>query len=148
MANTAGQPENTAGLSEAALDPLEQMLERARQCEFDESSIDPLSNQLRNLHTRLRAHDAAQHLVTGQQIAAASPQHADDLRRLLGEHTTVLGMLDRLVRNVEALPGLALEDKEVFYLRGRELIAALQRHEAEEDRLFYGSLRHETGGES
>ncbi len=41
-----------------------------------------------------------------------------------------------------------LEDKEVFVLRGRELLAMLRRHEAEEDRLFYLAVWRDTGGES
>jgi hypothetical protein len=133
---------------EKLLDPVEQMLERGWQEEFDEAVVEPLGEQLRTLHSRLRAHDAAQHLATGQQIAEAPPQHAEDLRRLLAEHINFMGMLDRLNRAVAALPALPLEDKEVFYLRGRELIAALRRHEAEEDRLFFISLWHDTGGES
>ncbi len=147
-ANRPSFEANPADTLEQFLEPLEQFLEQAWQQEFDDSTVESLAGQFRTLHARLRSHDAAQHLATGQQIAQAPPQHADDLRRLLGEHSQLLGMLDRLVRTVDALPGLALEDKEVFYLRGRELIAVLRRHEAEEDRLFFLSLWHDTGGES
>ena len=60
----------------------------------------------------------------------------------------ILAKLDRLVRDVDSMADRTLEDKEVFFLRGLELIALLRRHEAEEDRIFYLSLWRDTGGES
>jgi hypothetical protein len=56
-------------------------------------------------------------------------------------------MLDWLTRRVDAIADSTLEDKDVFLLRTRELIAVLRRHVAEEDRLFYLSVWRDTGGE-
>jgi hypothetical protein len=133
---------------ESALGPLERLLESTWREDFGGAGMEELAERLRGLHALLRRHEAAQQLFTAQRIGEASPQHADELRRLLGEHTALIGMLDRLVRQLESVPSQSLEDKEVFYLRGRELFAVLRRHGAEEDRLFFSSLWQETGGES
>ena len=68
--------------------------------------------------------------------------------RLRTEHSTILGMLDRIIRSTDALGDQTVEDKDVFFLRVRELLATVRRHEAEEDRLFYLAVWRETGGES
>ena len=60
----------------------------------------------------------------------------------------MIGMLDRLIRPVDSMADRPLEDKEVFLLRVRELISMIRRHCAEEDRLFYLAVWHDTGGES
>ncbi len=60
----------------------------------------------------------------------------------------MLGALDRLIRASESMAFHALEDQDVFFLRVREVIALIRRHEAEKDRLLDLAIWRETGGES
>lgn len=107
-----------------------------------------LSEALTVLHAALRAHDAADIIMGADASPKISPQYADDMARLRAEHSVLLGTIDRLIRTSEAIPQQPLEDKDVYLMRMRELVAIVRRHQAEEDRLFYLSVWQETGGES
>jgi len=132
-----------------ALNALESVIERMPDSMFQSSYFDDLGAQLRQLHVRLRSHHAVEaYHAGGDSIAQIAPEYADQIARLHAEHSVILGMLDRLIRSVETVADQPLEDKEVFAMRARELIAVVGRHEAEEDRLFYLSLWRDTGGES
>ncbi len=104
-----------------------------------------LAESLRMLHVLVRKHHAIDMLSCPLNIP---PQCTQDFNRLRGEHTEILGKLDRLVSVVDSMADQAAEDQDVFFFRLRELIAIVRRHEAEEDRLFALSLWHDTGGES
>ena len=86
--------------------------------------------------------------MTSEEFQKLSPELAEEVKRLREEHPIILGKLDRMIRLVDSMPDRTLEDKEVFFLRGNELIALLRRHEAEEDRLFHLAVWRDTGGES
>lgn len=107
-----------------------------------------LGDCLRELHARVREHHAASRLSESEDGTLIAPEYLDALTQLSAEHTHLLGMLDRLVRVVDSMPDRQVEDRDVFFLRIRELTAVLRRHEAEEDRLFALSLWRDTGGES
>ncbi len=116
---------------------------------FDHEFYEDLGAELGRFHAQLRTHHAvAAYHTGGDSIAQLSPEYADQVARLHSEHSILLGMLDRLIRSVETMCDHPLEDKEVFAMRVREVIAVTRRHEAEEDRLFYLSLWRDTGGES
>jgi len=152
MTATHPESERIRALQESMADSLERIeaeLDRMSDCMFDRDYFDALGEQLGRLHARLRQHHAIEsYHAGGDSIAQRSPEYADQIARLHAEHSTILGMLDRLIRQVESVVDHALEDKEVFAMRGRELIAVVRRHEVEEDRLFYLSLWRDTGGES
>ena len=108
-----------------------------------------LGELLRRLHASMRAENAAKainHPSAGSE--AIRPEFAADLARLGNEHVSMLGMLDRLIRASETMADRSLEDREVFFLRVRELLAILRRHEAEEERVMFLSMWADTGGES
>ncbi|MDO8631616.1 MAG: hypothetical protein Q7R41_14110 [Phycisphaerales bacterium] len=107
-----------------------------------------LCDELRRLHACFRVHQASDFFnpQTNPAVAAA-PQLGDEFARLGDEHSRILGLLDWLIRHVDAMPDRPVEDRDVFLLRLREMIAVLRRHEAEEDRLLI-TLWHDTGGES
>ena len=133
----------------ASLDALDVMFERMSDHLLDAESFEALGGEFRRLHACLRAHHAAAYVEPdADQASAMPPEQAEELSRLRLEHFEFLGRLDRLVRCSDSLAERTLEDKEVFLLRGRELIASLRRHEAEEDRLFYLAVWRDTGGES
>jgi NAD(P)-dependent dehydrogenase (short-subunit alcohol dehydrogenase family) len=126
---------------------LEAILDRQREKPIDSSCCDVLTDELRRLHVRFRAHDAAGYFASVEAVPAAAPELAEDITRLCGEHQHILGQLDWVVRNAGALVDRPVEDQEVFVLRLRELIAVLRRHEAEEDRVFFLAVWRDTGGE-
>ncbi|MBI4718865.1 MAG: hypothetical protein HY763_13750 [Planctomycetes bacterium] len=108
-----------------------------------------LAEMLRTLHGRIRIHHAATCLsASGDTTEPLPPECIEELTRLSGEHSAILGHLDRLVRAVDSMHDRPQEDRDVFFLRLRELIAIVRRHEAEEDRVFYLALWRDTGGES
>ena len=108
-----------------------------------------LAEEFKQLHAHIRAHHAADSLRTTATPGAVIPSElTQEWDRLRVEHPRILGQLDWLIRHVDAIADQSVEDKEVFILRVRELIAVLRRHEAEEDRLFDLALWHDTGGES
>ena len=133
----------------AALALVEEMLNAAGHRSADRAYFAEMAAALRCLHTRIRTqHASAQLDATDEWVGQAAPELAEDVSRLRAEHPMILGKLDRLIRSTEAMADQAAEDKEVFVMRVRELIAIVRRHEAEEDRLFYLSIWRDTGGES
>jgi len=127
---------------------LEALLERSADRLADRRYFETLGEEMRLLHARLRSHHSSDQLAAGEQAVAIPSEYADQVQRLREEHSEMIGTLDRLVRGVDAMVDQPVEDKEVFFLRGRELIATIRRHEAEEDRLFYLAVWRDTGGES
>ncbi len=133
----------------ATLASAERMLDESADRLFDAAFFEALGDKLRRLHALTRIQHAAGVLEENDSdFAGLAPEHADQRDRLLIEHGTMLGMLDRIIRATDHLADKTLEDKEVNFLRIRELIAVLRRHEAEEDRLFYLAVWRDTGGES
>ncbi len=139
----------------ASLDVLEAMLDEASagratgDLMFDGGYFETIGTELRRLHARLRIHHAARLIASPDDPAGPlPPELSEDLDRLRAEHPRILGQLDLLVRSVGTMADRPLEDKEVFVMRMRELIAVLRRREAEEDRLFYFAIWRDTGGES
>ena len=153
MATTAPEspsrsPQSAEDSIKASLKLLERLLDKPGDRMFDPGYFAAVGGQLRRLHARIRIHHAIGQLDVGTFTAEVPPELTDELHRLHAEHATIIGQLDRLIRSVDSMADQSLEDKEVFTLRGRELIALLRRHEAEEDRLFYLSIWRDTGGES
>ncbi len=133
----------------ASLGQLEGLLDRDSGRMFEPEFIEELGKELGRLHARLRVRHAAAYVDTSaERNEVMPPELADELTRLRSEHPVILGQLDRLIRCLDSIADRTLEDKEVFLLRGRELIAILRRHEAEEDRLFYLAVWRDMGGES
>ena len=115
----------------ASIDALKVMFEDMSDHLLDAEFFEGLGAEFRRLHARLRAHHAASYVPPdADQASAMPPEQAEELKRLRLEHSDFLGRLDRLVRCSDSLAERTLEDKEVFLLRGRELIASLLRHEA------------------
>ncbi len=132
-----------------SLGPLEGMLNQSSGNMFDAEHFEEVGKELRRLHARLRIHHAADYVAaTGEPSDIIPPELSEEMNRLRAEHPVMLRQLDCLIRSVDSMADRSLEDKEVFVLRGRELIAMLRRHEAEEDRLFYLSVWRDIGGES
>lgn len=153
MTTTAPNPQHptrprTDDSIKASLGLLEVMLDHAADRMFDADFFEELGTELRRLHARMRIHHAAEYAGSAPTADLVPPELSEEWNRLRAEHPIFLGQLDRLIRSVDSMADRTLEDKEVFLLRGRELIAMLRRHEAEEDRLFYLAVWHETGGES
>lgn len=132
----------------ASLAVVEKFFNESADRMFDPDFFEQIGRELRRLHARLRIHHGADQLDAAQADADVPPELAEELSRLRAEHSVIIGILDRLIRQVESVGDRSLEAKEVFILRGRELIAFLRRHEAEEDRLLYLSVWCDTGGES
>lgn len=126
---------------------LEDILQRQREKPIDNPCAEVLKDELRRLHARFRAHDAAGYFSSVDPVPPAAPELAEEVERLLGEHPCLLAKLDWLVRNGGSIADRPAEDQEVFVLRLRELIAVLRRHEAEEDRVFFLATWRDTGGE-
>ncbi len=116
---------------------------------FDIAGFEAVEEALRHLHAKIRVHHAVDALC-GTQVdgEACRPELADDQARLAREHTTILGMLDRIIRAAGTMADRTLEDREVFFARIREMIAIVRRHEAEEDRIIHLSMWRDMGGES
>lgn len=131
-----------------SLKSLETLLDQASDHVFDAEYFEKLERELKRLHARFRTHHAEDRFAEDDNEASVAPELAEEVKRLRGEHAIIIGQLDRLIRCAESMVDRTLEDKDVFVLRGRELIALLRRHEAEEDRLFYLSVWRDTGGES
>lgn len=127
---------------------LENLLVHSTSQAFSAEYWKTLGEVLRELHARVREHDVASRLSECADGTMIASDYWDALTRLSEEHPLLLGMLDRLVRVVDSMVDRQVEDRDVFFLSIRELMAALRRHEAEEDRLFALSVWRETGGES
>lgn len=131
-----------------ALSKLENLLMHSTSQASSAAYLATLGESLRELHARVREHHAASRLTESEDGTHIAAEYLDALTKLSAEHSHMLGMLDRLVRVVDSMPDRQIEDRDVFYLSIRELIAVLRRHEAEEDRLFALSMWRDTGGES
>lgn len=131
-----------------SLELVEGLIDRAADSLLDADFFSTLEEELRCLHAQIRAHSAADCLGGDCQKTEIRPELADDLARLQEEHSTIIGMLDRVIRATDSMVDKTLEDKDVFVLRCREIVAVWRRHEAEEDRLFFFSVWRDTGGES
>ena len=134
---------------EAALRGVEEHLSGAAMPRDEGVLFASLQDRLRKLHAQLRIHHA-EGFRRGSVDAALDtpPELVETLQRLQCERPKILGDLDRLIRGSEFVADASLEDRDVFILRVRELIALLRRHQAEEDRLFFLGAWRDTGGES
>lgn len=128
------------------LNNLQALFDDAQQRQLESDYFEEIAAALRTLHARMRVQHAAGQFGS-EATAAASPELMDEVQRLADEHPLILGKLDRIIRLVDSMSDRTLEDKEVFFLRGQEVIALVRRHEAEEDRIFYLSIWRDTGGE-
>ena len=115
---------------------------------FEPDRLAALCDELRQLHARIRMHHAAGFLSGSGAMEALPPELADERCRLAAEYLPMLGQLDRILRTSDSILDRSVEDKEVFVLCVRELFAVVQRHIAEEDRLFYLAVWRDVGGES
>lgn len=132
----------------ASMELIEQWLEQGSRRMFDPPHLEPGAEALRRLHASVRTHHSAQCLDRSAALGDdLPPEFACDFERLHNEHNLILGQLDRLIRTVDSILDRPLEDKEVFVLRIREIIAVLRRHLAEEDRLFFLAMWRDIGGE-
>ena len=132
-----------------AMHHLEEMLVVAPERGSDAAYFAKLANEFAYLHARIRAQHAATCLQTPEGQPPVIPAElTEEWDRLCGEHPHILGMLDCLIRHVKSIADQGTEDKDVFILRAKELIAVLRRHDAEEDRLYAIALWKDTGGES
>lgn len=144
ISNTVG-----IGVIERALKRLEAMLDGALERVCEKSDYAELREELEQLHRFARARQAmdllADDTLGGEQIP---PEFSGKCAALRREYSTILGSLDRMIRASESMAYLALEDQDVFFLRMREVITLIRRHEAEKDRLLDLAIWRETGGES
>lgn len=143
--STSVQPNDSV---KSSLTQIETLLDGAADRLFDAKYFLQLDEELRLLHARLRTYHSVDRFHEDDGKTGVAPELAEEVKRLREERPVIIGQLDRLIRCTESMVDRTLEDKDVFVLRGRELIARLRRHEAEEDRLFYLSVWHDTGGES
>lgn len=133
----------------ATLPQIEALLSESSERMFDSEYYEQMATELRRLHARVRVHHAANELnIYDEGEDDIPPELLREQDRLRAEHSAILGGLDRIIRSTDALADQTVEDKDVFFLRVRELLATVRRHEAEEDRLFYLAVWRETGGES
>lgn len=144
-----GPHRDNDGSVKDSLSAIDRLLDEAPHRLFDEEYFALLGEELRTLHAQFRISHAADALSDDDPIGGPiPPEHQAEFDRLRAEHQTILGQLDRIIRCVNTMADLALEDKDVFFTRVRELLAILYRHEAEENRLFYMAVWRDTGGES
>jgi len=145
MGSSSGSADDALKESIASLD---EMVNAGDDRLVDDEFFDDVRDELGLLHARFRAHAATDMFGAARNASEDFPPELSyELERLRSEHQHILGQLDWLARRVESIAQRTLEDKDVFILRGRELIAVLNRHIAEEDRLFYLALWCDTGGE-
>ena len=150
MTNNPGSAARTGDDSiSATLPQIEELLSESAARMFDSEYFEKMATELRRLHARVRVHHAANELnICDESESNTPPELLREQARLRSEHSAILGGLDRIIRSTSALADQTVEDKDVFFLRVRELLATVRRHEAEEDRLFYLAVWRETGGES
>lgn len=133
----------------ASIAVIERLLGQASARLFEADYFAELDSELRGLHAHIRSQHGADAIAAGDFGGGPVPPELDgDYDRLRAEHTAMLGSLDRITRSIESLVDLPLEDKDVCFMRVRELIATLRRHEAEENRLCYLAVWRDVGGES
>ena len=134
---------------EAALRAIESRLSPTSDRFNERRFFTALGDDLRRLHAQTRIHHAAG-FRRGDLDASINPppEQAETLKRLECERRQILGDLDRLIRASEFVVDASLEDRDVFVLRVKELLAMMRRHHAEEDRLFFLAVWRDTGGES
>jgi hypothetical protein len=130
------------------VDRLELILDGARDSVPEGNELIARGEALRELHARVRTHHAVGVMHTPTDGREIAPRYVAELERLRDEHSVMIGSMDRLIRAVETLMDLALEDRQLFAARVRELIAFVRRHVAEEDRVLYLAMWHDFGGES
>lgn len=130
-----------------SLSTIEEMLADSARSMTDDRWFVRLSAELEKLHAGVRIHHAVAILEGGTDPAKTAPELTADEERLMHEHYTMLGYLDRIIRSSKSIAGQGAEDQTVFILRVRELVATLRRHEAEERKLMYVALFRDTGGE-
>ena len=134
---------------ETTLRGLEERLCGTPENLYDQALFLTLRDELRSLHARLRIHQTA--ALRSEELDASlarSPRLAETVKRLTAEQPLLLGNLDRLIRAADSIADQSLEDRDVFILRVKELIATLRRHHAEEDRLTFLATWQDIGGES
>lgn len=129
------------------LSNLQNLFAEAPHRQLEPEYFEELATELRGLHAQMRIHHAVGHFCP-EETAPPSPELLNDVNRLTEEHPVILGKLDRVIRAVDSMSDQTLEDKDVFFLRGLEVLALIRRHEAEEDRIFFLSIWRDTGGES
>jgi len=131
------------------LPSLEELMKHASSRINERGYFAKLGEELRRLHAGLRIHHTSG-FRRGSHDATVNtpPELVEVLASLTAERPTILGNLDRLTRASEQVGDQSLEDRDVFILRVKELIAMLRRHQAEEDRLFHTAVWQDTGGES
>ncbi len=156
---TAAEPHSTPHEESKALnstkqsmDKIEALLEETANEGLEQYMFDGFDEGLKVLHAQVRLHHSIDCLssacsASSKEDTPIPPRFAEDVNRLHNEHTTILGMLDRLVRSAGAIADQPIEDKEVFVMKVRELVAVIRRHEAEEDRILYLALWGDIGGE-
>lgn len=134
---------------ETALRCIEEKLAGATTPRDESAFFAGMQESLRRLHAQLRIHHA-EGFRRGAIDATVDtpPELVEMLHRLKNERPQILGDLDRLIRGSEFMADASLEDRDVYVLRVRELVALLRRHQAEEDRLFFLAVWRDTGGES
>lgn len=127
------------------LDRLEELLGRADDGPPSARLKDDLKETLITLHSQIRRHHAVSlEAPPTAPDSTASPELTRDRARLADEHSTMLGMLDRILRCMDSV----MEEQALCALRIRELIAVIRRHEAEEETVLFRSVWVEPGGES
>ncbi len=136
------------GSIKEALQQIEELLVIDPDRGPDAAFFATLGNEFRFLHARIRTQHAADCLRTPDGPQLLPTERIEEWDRLCEEHAHILGMTDWLIRNVDSIPDQGTEDKDVFILRVKELLAVLRRHDAEEDRLYALAFWKDTGGES
>jgi len=131
----------------ASLQRIEEAVDAAERSS-DPEMFELLNEEFCRLHARIRSHDAVEQLSSSSSAVVLPAEWIDECKRLHDEHPRLLGQLDWLIRHVGSIADQPVEDREVFVLRVRELLAVVRRHDAEEDRLYALALWHDTGGES
>lgn len=122
-------------------------LDDCNGAEFTHDCITPIRDSLSSLHAKLRTYQAADYL-NNRAAGAAAPELMEQLAALRDEHPGLIGRLDRLIRQCDSIADKDDAEQDVFELQIRELLAILNRHEAEANCLFYKAIWSDIGGES
>ena len=112
----------------------------------DAARLEAFCDSFRRLHARIRMRQAATYINGPEDLSC--PGHVRDWTRLREEYHPLMGMIDRLIRSVEANLASGVFDDELLYLRMKEIVAITRRHIAEEEHLFASGVWDEIGGES